>query len=375
MTTKTLVRGPKPLRSSLNSDDALPLVPEDITHDWLSKALGVSVEEIKQATVVHGTSTKIFLDITYADGEQTEIPTRLCVKGGFNPAIREAFPEMWGTYRRETEFYHHIAPQTDMLLPRTWYCGTDAVNGQGLFIMSDVASEAAFGNPLEPWTPDRVAGALRQLASLHGKTWNRKEAEYPWLYGKDGTKLANPMRTIIRALLRPEPWAVRFAEECRPPVAPELQDRERMERAYELLWAYTDANTSFHAIIHGDNHVGNTLIARDGTPGFIDWQCLQYGSAIHDLTYFLTGALTVEDRRKHEGTLIDGYLGALHAEGGPKLSKDDIWDEYRRNSLHGFLWAMTPLKMQPEDIVFAITERYSAAIVDHKSLELLEASA
>lgn len=163
------------------------------------------------------------------------------------------------------------------------------------FIMSDVAPEATFGNPLEPWTPDRVAGALRQLTSLHGKSWNSNETDYPWLYGEDGTKLANPMRTIIRALLRPGPWAIRFAEEGRPPVAPALQDRERLERAYELLWAYTDANTRFHAIVHGDNHVGNTLIARDGTPGFIDWQCLQYGSAIHDFSYFLTGALTVDD--------------------------------------------------------------------------------
>ncbi|KAK7424984.1 hypothetical protein QQZ08_008380 [Neonectria magnoliae] len=164
--------------------------------------------------------------------------------------------------------------------------------------MSDVAAECSFGNPLQPWTPDRVAEALAQLASLHGKTWNSNEADYPWLFGKGGEKLANPMRTMILALLRPEPWAVRLAEECRPPVAEPMPDRERMLRAYEAL--------------------------------------------------------------------------ALHADGGPKLAKDDIWDNYRRHTLHGFLWAMTPLKMQPEAIVFAITDRYSTAIVDHKTLDLLE---
>lgn len=52
-------------------------------------------------------------------------------------------------------------------------------NGQGLFIMSDVTSECSFGNPLQPWTPECVAEGLAQLASLHGKTWNSKEDEYP----------------------------------------------------------------------------------------------------------------------------------------------------------------------------------------------------
>ncbi|KAH7001896.1 kinase-like domain-containing protein [Ilyonectria destructans] len=370
--SNSLIRGAKAPRSSFDSDKALPLTPEEISAEWLSEALGVAVTDFKLASVIHGTSSKVFLDLTFADDVQTDTPTRLCVKGGFNPVVRDMFPEMWGTYRREAEFYYYIAPLTNMLLPKTWFCGTDAVNGQGLFIMSDVASECSFGNPLQPWTPERVAEGLAQLASLHGKTWNSKEDEYPWLFSKDGEKLANPMRTVILALLRPEPWAVRFAEECRPPVAEPMQDRERMVCAYEALWKHSDEEKRFQSIIHGDNHVGNTLITNEGTPGFIDWQCLQYGSPIHDLVYFLTGALTIEDRRQHEIPLVEGYLEALHAEGGPKLTKDDVWDDYRRHTLHGFLWAATPLKMQPDDIVFAITERYSAAIMDHKTLELLE---
>lgn len=180
------------------------------------------------------------------------------------------------------------------------------------------------------------------------------------------------MRAVILALLRPEPWAVRFAEDCRPPVAEQMQDRERMVRAYEALWKHSDEEKRFQSIIHSDNHVGNTLITNEGTPGFIGWQCLQYGSPVHDLVYFLTGALTIEDRRQHDISLVEGYLETLHAEGGPKLTKDDAWHDYRRHTLHGFLWAVTPLKMQPDDIVFAITERYSAAVMDHRTLELLE---
>ncbi|KAF4466772.1 hypothetical protein FALBO_6361 [Fusarium albosuccineum] len=367
----SLIVGPKAARGVFDSDKPLPMTPEEVTSEWLSEALGVVVTSFQITSVSHGTSSKLFLDLTFGDGVETEIPRKVCLKGGFNPVIRETVPEMWATYRREAEFYYYVAPVTKMLLPKTWFCGTDTVNGQGVFIMSDLAGECSFGTPLEPWTPERVGQALKQLASLHGKTWNSKEEEYPWLFSKDGTKLANPVRTIVLALLQPEPWGARFDEKCRPPVAKELQDPDRIRRAYQALWKHADSDQRYYSLIHGDNHVGNTLIANDGTPGFIDWQGLQYGPAILDLVYFLTGALTVEDRRKHQGALVESYLEALHSEGGPKLTKEDIWDDVRRYSLQGFLWAMTPSTMQPDEMVFAISERYSAAIMDHKTLELL----
>ncbi|RSL83848.1 hypothetical protein BHE90_012757 [Fusarium euwallaceae] len=370
--TSSLTKCPKaPPRGLFDLENPLPMTPEEVTTEWLSEALGVSIQDFDITSISHGTSSKLFLNLTFADGVETDIPQKVCLKGGFNPVIRETVPEMWPTYRREAEFYYYVAPKTNMLLPKTWVCSTDTVNGQGVFIMSDVADECSFGTPLEPWAPDRVEEALRQLASLHGKTWNTKEEEYPWLFGKDGAKLANPVRNIVLALLQPEPWAARFNEKCRPPVAEELLDPDRIRRAYLALWKHADSDQKYFSLIHGDNHVGNTLIAKDGTPGFIDWQGLQYGPAILDLVYFLCGALTVEDRRKNEGALIESYLEALHQEGGPKLTKDDIWDDYCRYNLQGFLWAMTPSTMQPDDAVFAMSERYSASIIDHGTLDLL----
>lgn len=367
----SLIYSPKAARGVFDSDKPLPMTPEEVTAEWLSDVLAVAVKDFTMTGVSHGTASKLFVDLVFADGVETDIPKSVCVKGGFNPVIREHFPEMWATYRREAEFYYHIAPVIHMLLPRIWFCGTDTVNGQGVVIMSNVAHECSFGTPLEPWTPSRVGDALKQLASLHGKTWNSEEAKYPWLFGKDGEKLANPVRNIVLALLKPEPWGARFDEKIRPPVAEALLDRERIQRGFEALWKHADSDMRFYSLIHGDDHVGNTLIANNGTPGFIDWQGLQYGPALLDLVYFLTGALSVEDRRTSEGELVDTYLEALHAEGGPKLSREDVWDDYRRYAMQGFLWAMTPQAMQPDEIVFAISERYSAAIVDHKTLELL----
>ncbi|KAK7424983.1 hypothetical protein QQZ08_008379 [Neonectria magnoliae] len=114
--------GSRPPRGSFNSDKALPLTPEEISAAWLSEALGVTVKDFKLASVIHGTSSKVFVEMTFADGVTTDTPARLCVKGGFNPVDPGHVPG-------DAEFYYDIAPLTSMLLPKTWFCGTDIVNG------------------------------------------------------------------------------------------------------------------------------------------------------------------------------------------------------------------------------------------------------
>lgn len=46
--------------------------------------------------------------------------------------------------------------------------------------------------------------------------------------------------------------------------------------------------------------------------------------------------------------------------------------EYRKYQMQGFAWALAGPMMQPKEIVDAISQRHCAAILDHKSMELLE---
>jgi len=243
----------------------------------------------------------------------------------------------------------------------------DTVSGQGIVIMSDLkASGHTFGTPLEAWPVERVRTGVKELAVLHAKTWGAKESDFPWL--KEGLDL----REVILSMMGEVPWKSRFddAEACPPSVPEEMKDRERIVRAFKTLWKTT--NEKHMCVVHGDSHVGNTFITAAGEPGFLDWQGLHANSFLHDVTYFVAGALTVEDRRANEVALLEDYLRALEAAGGPKLEREEIWDEYRKHHLHGFAWAPTPPTMQPKDMVDAMTARHVAAIVDHGSLELLE---
>jgi hypothetical protein len=358
---------PPGAKGILDSAEPLPIVPEEVTAAWVTKILGDSIKNITLTEALHGTASKLLYAVTYEnDDDAATLPSHICVKGGFNPALLKIHPTLNTVYRREAEFYYFIAPTVSMRLPKVRYNGSDTVTGQGIVVLDDLqAAGCSFGDPLEAWSVTRVRTGVEELAILHAKTWGAKPEQFPWL--KEGLSL----REVILSMLGPEPWAGRFDDPAaKPPVPDYLVDRERVIRGFKTLWATT--NEELRCVVHGDSHIGNTFITPAGEPGFLDWQGLHSYSALHDVTYFIVGALTVEDRRQNEVELFEHYLNTLHKAGGPKLDKDDIWDDYRKHHFHGFAWSLTPPMMQPKGKVDIMTERHCAAIADHKTLELLE---
>lgn len=308
----------------LECTEPLPLAIEDITPAWLSRLLDVKVETLKLRDVIHGSGSKVLVEVAYARSSKNAPPTRLCIKGGFNPQLLEMLPALFAVYRLEAQFYHHIRPQIPglRLIPSYW-CGVDHPrgNGQGIVVLQDVkAAGYAFGDPLQTWPVERVRAALAQLAKLHAATWGAKQADFPWVPRAFG------MRDVISEMMSPENWGLRFADPAVRPPIPETfwGDRNRIVKCLEILWATTDEKMV--CMVHGDTQVGNTFLDADGQPGFLDWQCIHVNSAAHDVTYFMTGALTIEERRQHERALYSFYLEELCRAGGPRLNVEDVWD-------------------------------------------------
>ncbi|KAL2679108.1 hypothetical protein Neosp_009869 [[Neocosmospora] mangrovei] len=350
------------VRGAMKSSDPLPLTVEELTASWFTKILGKPVRNARVVEAIHGTASKILLELTFEDS--ADVPIRVCVKGGFNPTLT-SIPYMLAVYRLEAEFYYHIAPTIRMPLPPTLYSGTDTVNGQGVVVMADLKSRGyTFGNPLKTWPVDRVQLSVKQLATLHASTWGNTTEDIPW------ASQTVSLRDAILGLAAPEAWEKQFAGEARPPVPDHMLNRERMTAAFQALWK--PSNSTLNCLVHGDAHVGNTFISPTGEPGFLDWQVIHTGSVMHDVSYFIIGALSIKDRRKHEKELLQSYLDALFREGGRRLQVEEVWDEYRKHTFHGFAWALATPMMQSREIVHAMTERHCAAIVDHNSIELLE---
>ncbi len=137
------------------------------------------------------------------------------------------------------------------------------------------------------------------------------------------------------------------------------------------MWRRDDAYGT-PCVAHADAHVGNTYHDAGGAPRFIDWQSVCLAPAIDDVSYFIGGALSIENRRQSERSLLKHYLDLLAGNGGPRLSFDEAWLGYRAHCIHGFLWVVTPPTMQTPERVAAMAARYVGAMEDHDVLKLLE---
>ncbi|MDT7628441.1 MAG: hypothetical protein QOI50_371 [Pseudonocardiales bacterium] len=347
--------------------EKLPFDVKELTPEWFSAALsidspGTEVAAVEVSHIIWGTATKVLVRLDYAARPADGPPERLCVKGCFDTALLEL--GMGPAYSAEAHFYASVAPAIAIPAPRSWYARTNPDQQQGILVLDDLAATGcSFGDPTEPWHPDRVAAGLEVLAGLHAATAGADRARYPWLAPQA------PVRAVADMFFTPEYWDNHFGGPDGPPIPDDLRDMKRVLAAFRRLWELEDSAP--RAISHGDPHIGNTYIDADGRPAFLDWQGICANPPLDDVAYWIAGALTVEDRRAQERALLDHYREALTAAGSTPTSPDQMWQDYRRQHLHGFLWSLTGPRMQPRERVFAMSERHVAAIEDHETLALL----
>jgi len=127
--------------------------------------------------------------------------------------------------------------------------------------------------------------------------------------------------------------------------------------------------TSPQTLLHGDPHIGNTYVTPDDDLGFLDWQMARRGNWSLDLGYFLQGALTIEDRRRHERALLEEYRDALALPRDEMPSADEIFLRYRASVAHGLtLWLCTASAdgglWQRAEVAVTLAQRYAVAYGD-----------
>lgn len=349
---------------------SLPRNVEALTPQWLTSALqarcpGIAVTSMSIDRILWGTATKVLVDVQYeGDASRFGIPNKLCIKGELDDKLRAqlAGVTMTGT-QVEAAFYNDIGPRLGVPMARHWYAGSEP--GMGILILDNMAASGyTFGAPTEPWTPELVGKALDILAILHGSTWDKAFPDVPWL------QVGSPVhRGYTEFLMSEKHWQAQFADPAAYLLTPYVADRERGLKAWHAMWAYDDANS--HCLVHGDTHLGNMCVDPSGQPFFIDWAAPSIAHWALDVAYFVTGSLTVADRRAHEKDLLRRYLDGLAQHGGPKLAWDAAWADYGRHLLQGLLWGVLPPTMQARENVAAMGERYGAAMMDHDTFAKL----
>ncbi|WP_103382575.1 phosphotransferase [Pseudonocardia dioxanivorans] len=323
-----------------------PRAWSDLTPSWMSAALGRPVTRTRVGDVVHGTNSRALVEVSYADGPG---PPRVFVKREGRVLGRLALTAL-GAREAETDLVRHGTP-LPLEHPAFHAAATDRRRLATVVVMEDVTLRG--GRPhsaLVPLSVEQVAAGLRELAGLHSAYWDARLPAFarPWRLGPAWAPVVRG--GFVHALLKLR----RAGHRLRVRAA----DLDRDFRA----WART-ASTGPQTLLHGDPHPGNTYGVGTGV-GFYDWQLVRSGSWVHDVGYFVTSSLCVDDRRQHERALLEGYLDAL----GHRPA--DAWSRYRRTPAFGLgSWLQTWAAgtFQPDDVCLATIERFAAAHDDARS--------
>ena len=234
---------------------------------------------------------------------------------------------------------------------------------QGFVVIEDlVPLGGEFGASDQPIGIDDMALALEGFARMHGASWG-----HPVLDRELWLQRAMAPDTWMDDYwgLLPEVVAQRSVDPERLAVFPAwaAEDPQRIHRAFQQLCVREMANTGPVCLLHGDAHSGNSYRKPDGTRLWFDWGIVRKGLPWRDVSYFLVGSMTIDDRRAAERDLVAHYLEHLAANGGPERSLDTAWDDYRRMILWViFAWQ---ININPLQDTMSTMRRFCAAAIDH----------
>lgn len=353
-------------------DLPIPAAPEELTAEWLSRALaphfpGADVREVGVLDQHAGTTGRVRLSLRYAGGARG--PDSVFVKlPPFDP-VQRAMVESTGMGRREARFYAELAETMPVRVPRPYHAAWDDEGGRYVMLMEDLAASGCrFPGADDGDAAARARRVVAGHAAIHARFWESERFE------QDLSWVEPPMRHEIGARLVAHSLTL-FAGE----MAPAFREIGRIyvdhHDAVCDLWEEGE-----RTLIHGDSHLGNLF--EDPGPGggaepeigFLDWAVLSRSPGIRDVAYYLSNSTPTPLRRAEEGALLSHYRETLEAAGAPAPSEDALWRRYRLHVAYSWVAAATTSAMgeawQPREIALASLARATAAVDELGTVEL-----
>jgi Phosphotransferase enzyme family len=309
------------------------------------------------------------LNLAY-DSAESNAPPAVMLKLPSNDAGSRGLGMTLGFYEAEVGFYQQIAPTVRVRVPLVYHADIEPETGRFTLLLEDLSSVAAPGDMIAGGTVEQAAQALDGLTALHAPRWSDPSlAELTWL--------ANPQR-LQNFFAGVEPMLPSFLERFGDRL--DTRDVALAEQAapHANSWA-ARATHGRKTVLHGDYRMDNLFFPTGpGQPvAVIDWQAAQLGPPLIDVSVYLGGCLSLEDRRVHERDLLRRYQNGLVSGGVTDFSFDDAWESYRWCAFYGFMLSI-PMAIQLErsergDALFAgMFAAYAHQVRDLGSMELLK---
>lgn len=350
----------------------LPVTREEITTDWLTAALRQRTPEARvlECAIVdeiRGTCSKIRLRLDLDEqSKNAGIPELVMLKGGFEDHSRG----LCYMHEREVRGYREVLRDIPLPTPACYFADYDAERQQGIIIMEDLAaSGATFCHALKPQSFEQVARRLEVLARFHAATWGSPDLEPDGKWG-DLVDFLDTVDNFFALKTAPEHWQ-RFLNSPRGVATSVLfQDRNWMLDAWQRLKHFTKQQT--YCVLHGDIHLGNLYIDKDGEPGFFDLLASR-GPGLLEVAYHISASVDSANRPRWEGPLIQHYLDEVKRCGIQPPGIDDAMHQYAIYQVYGhFIWMTTESQYQTELVNTANIARVNNAMLDQDTFNRLQ---
>jgi hypothetical protein len=285
-----------------------------LSTEWLTAVLcakvpGAEVVSWHSPGGSSGTSERAAPRVEYnAAGQAAGLPTLLFTKST-NSFSQRLLLGAADVVHGETYFYLDYRPKIEMEAPVGYWGGVHEASWRSLIVMEDIAATrgAHFVAATERMSRAQVEDILANLAAMHGTWWNspalnrlktpidhyHNVADFADMGGRTKVGMARARYVIPEAL---------------------LTEADRMWEGTKASLALLTEQTP--TLLHGDSHVGQTYITRDGRMGLADWQAIERGNWAYDVAYFIGSACEPRDRRAWERELLEQYLQQLTDAGG-----------------------------------------------------------
>ena len=307
---------------------------------WLSLALksaGYECDVSSFTATPIGTGQvgdSVRFDLTFSKTDNVAPDT---IVGKF-PAADEASRQtgrMFNNYIREVNFYRQLAGDARIHTPRVYFVDIIDDTHDFVLLMEDLAP-AQQGDQTRGLSLNQVKLALREAARLHSSHWKDESLDqHGWL---NGTSAAPQYVTneFIQGL-----WA-EFCDRYEDAIPNEC--REVGEAYCKHIDYLKDGYEGVRCLTHGDFRPDNMMFATPagGYPmTTLDWQTAAYSGPMFDVSYFLSGALTRDQRRDHETELLNIYQDELVRQGVDTYDRDQLEEDYAYYSFSLFVMAFT----------------------------------
>jgi hypothetical protein len=322
------------------------------------EVVGVAVQSSRE-TLISGITR---LRLTYDNGAG---PSHVFVK-----CHREGADPRWAEFgRKEVSFYSLVAAGTPVgLLPRCYEAVAEGAEPWRLILEDLTDSHEALGEwPLPP-SIERCHAVVAAHARFHAAWWDNERLGAIAGFGDESGTLDGYLASMPAELAA---FADRLGERLS---AERRRVYERLIAAAPRLLARYRTHRDL-TLVHGDAHVWNAMLPRDGTRGdvrLIDWDAWRVDLATDDLAYMLAVHWFPDWRQRHESESLRRYHDELANAGVRGYSFEALWRDYRLS----VLWQISTPMWQanhglPPWIWWNHLERIFRAVDDLDCLELL----